>query len=50
MSSLTPTQFRLIERLFFRLKNWRRIATRYDRLARNFLSAIAPVALATEWT
>ena len=26
----------LIERLFGRLKNWRRIATRYDRLARNW--------------
>ena len=29
----------LIERLFCRLKNWRRIATRYDRLARNYLAA-----------
>jgi transposase len=39
----------LIERLFCRLKNWRRIATRYDRLARNFLSGLALVAAATEW-
>jgi transposase len=31
----------VIERMFGRLKNWRRIATRYDRLARNFLYAIA---------
>lgn len=38
----------LIERLFGRLKNWRRIATRYDRLARNFLSAIALIAVVTE--
>ena len=30
----------LIERLFGRLKNWRRIATRYDRLARNYLAAL----------
>lgn len=39
----------LIERLFGRLKNWRRIATRYDRLARNYLSALALVAVAAEW-
>ncbi len=39
----------LIERLFCRLKNWRRIATRYDRLAQNYLSAIALVAVATGW-
>lgn len=39
----------LIERLFGRLKNWRRIATRYDRLARNYISALALVAVATEW-
>jgi transposase len=37
------------ERLFRRLKNWRRIATRYDRLARNFLSAIAPAEIVSEW-
>lgn len=30
-----------IERLFGRLKNWRRIATRYDRLARNYMAALA---------
>lgn len=40
----------LIERLFCRLKNWRRIATRYDRLARNYLAAVALVAVAAEWT
>ena len=39
----------LIERLFCRLKNWRRIATRYDRLARNYLAALALVAVAAEW-
>ncbi len=31
----------VIERMFGRLKNWRRIATRYDRLAQNYLAAIA---------
>jgi transposase len=40
----------LIERLFCRLKNWRRLATRYDRLARNYLAALALVAVVTEWT
>lgn len=39
-----------IERLFCRLKNRRRIATRYDRLARNYLAALALVAVAAEWT
>jgi transposase len=40
----------LIERLFCRLKNWRRIAMRYDRLARNYLAAICLVSVAAEWT
>ena len=39
----------LIERLFYRLKNWKRLATRYDRLARNYLAALALVAAVTEW-
>lgn len=38
-----------IERLFCRLKNWRRIATRYDRLARNYLAGLALVATVSEW-
>jgi len=29
------------ERMFCRLKDYRRIATRYDRLARNFLAAVS---------
>jgi len=40
----------VIERLFGRLKNWRRIATRYDRHANNYLAAVALVAVVTEWT
>lgn len=40
----------LIERLFCRLKNWRRLATRYDRLARNYLAALALITVVTEWT
>ena len=39
-----------IERLFCRLKNWRRIATRYDRLARNYLAGLALAAVVSEWT
>jgi transposase len=39
----------VIERMFCRMKDWRRIATRYDRLARNFLSAVALVATACFW-
>ncbi|NIJ36849.1 transposase [Sphingopyxis panaciterrae] len=39
----------VIERLFGRLKNWRRIATRYDSHAQNCLAAIALVAIVTEW-
>ncbi len=31
----------LIERAFNRLKDYRRIATRFDKLARNFAAAIA---------
>ena len=34
-------QRNLIERFFNKLKHFRRIATRYDKLARNFLAAIA---------
>ena len=39
----------VIERLFCRLKNWRRIATRYDRLAENYLAAIALVPIVIAW-
>ena len=34
----------LVERFFNKLKHFRRIATRYDKLARNFLAAIALAA------
>jgi transposase len=39
----------VIERCFCRLKDWRRIATRYDKLARNFLSALCFVAMLAYW-
>lgn len=35
----------LIERTFCYLKDWRRIATRYDKLAGNFAAAVALAAL-----
>ena len=40
----------MIERAFCSLKDYRRIATRYDRLARNFLSAVAIAAFIIWWT
>ena len=40
----------LIERAFCRLKDWRRIATRYDKLAANFESAVAIAAVILWWT
>ncbi|WP_080582699.1 transposase [Sinorhizobium fredii] len=30
----------LVERMFCRFKDWRRIAKRYDKLARNFMAAV----------
>ena len=38
-----------IERMFCRLKDFRRIATRYDRLATNFLAAICLAATVSYW-
>jgi len=38
-----------IERMFGRIKDFRRIATRYDRLAQNFLAAVALVATVCYW-
>jgi transposase len=39
----------VIERLFCKLKNWRRVATRYDRLAQNYLAALALAAIIIAW-
>jgi transposase len=38
----------LVERMFCRLKDFRRVATRYDKLARNFLAG-ALIAAALLW-
>ena len=40
----------LIERAFCRLKDWRRIATRYDKLARNVEAALAIAVIILWWT
>jgi transposase len=50
--SVDPAIYRqrnLIERFFLRLKNFRRVATRYDKLARNFLAAVL-IAATRIWT
>jgi transposase len=42
-------QRNLIERMFGRLKDWRRIATRYGRCANIFMSAITIAATVIFW-
>jgi transposase len=39
----------VIERSFCRLKDFRRVATRYDKLARNFMAAVQLAALVAYW-
>ena len=39
----------VIERSICRLKDFRRIATRYDKLARNFFSSVCLVAAVAYW-
>jgi putative transposase len=38
-----------IERTFSRLKDFRRIATRYDKLASNYLAAVAIATIVAYW-
>jgi transposase len=40
----------VIERMWSRINIWRRIATRYDRLARNYLADLAMVSVVVAWT
>ncbi len=50
--SVDPALYRqrnLVERFFCKLKHFRRTATRFDKLARNFLAAVA-LASARLWT
>jgi len=42
-------QRNLIERMFGRIKDFRRIATRHDKLARSFLCAVLIAAIAIWW-
>ncbi len=42
-------QRNLIERMFCRLKDFRRIATRYDKLAANFAAAVYLAATVCYW-
>ena len=54
---LTPPAFdatayrarNLIERAFCRLKDWRAVATRYDKTARNFLAGVCLAVAVTDW-
>jgi transposase len=39
----------VVERCFCRLKDFRRIATRYDKLAQNFFSALCLAATLAYW-
>lgn len=39
----------LVENAFCRIKDFRRVATRYDKLASNFLSAVALAILVSFW-
>jgi len=42
-------QRHLIENAFCRLKDFRRVFTRYDRLARNFLASVCLAAAIVWW-
>lgn len=42
-------QRNLIERMFARLKDFRRVATRYDKLARNFLTGVLIATTVLWW-
>ena len=51
-SCFSPVLYRdrnAIERMFCRLKDYRRIATRYDKLATTFLSALYLAAAVSYW-
>ena len=39
----------VIERTFCRLKDWRRVATRYDKLARNYRATVTLAAILLYW-
>ncbi|HEY6816400.1 MAG TPA: hypothetical protein VI168_12730 [Croceibacterium sp.] len=39
----------LAERLWYRLKDWRRIATRYDKLAASYMAGVFLATVITFW-
>ncbi len=39
----------VIERTFCRLKDWRRVATRYDKLAQNYQATVTLAAILLYW-
>jgi transposase len=39
----------IIERAFSHLKDWRRVATRYDKLVRNFCSTVILASIIRWW-
>ncbi|MDQ1155173.1 transposase [Brevundimonas sp. SORGH_AS 993] len=48
-----PAAYKLrndVERAFCRLKDFRAVATRYDKTARNYLAGLCLVAAITLWT
>jgi transposase len=49
MPKRTIKKGNVIERCFGRLKDFRRIATRYDKLAQKFLSTLCIVATSVCW-
>jgi transposase len=47
--TLAYRQRNRVERMWCRLKDFRRIATRYDKLARNYLSSVLIAATCAYW-
>jgi len=42
-------QRNVVERMFCRFKDWRRVATRFDRNIKTFMATIAIAAIVTWW-
>ena len=42
-------QRNIVERAFCKLKDWRAIATRYDKTARNFLAGVCLAVIVGSW-
>ena len=52
MPAFDPVAYKMrnvIERAFCRLKDWRGIATRYDKKAQNFLAGVCLASAVTYW-